>query len=94
MPLSQAGRCRGRSEATSFMHAQPAQTKEIIGKYAKTEAGPDLDETYATYDPNWAVVPVRPGDTAAALRYLPDPRLQERAPRRLVRQFAGERALR
>jgi len=61
-------------EATAFMHANATRTKAIIGKYAKMDPGPDLDETYVTFEPNWAVVPVRLADIAATLRYLPDPR--------------------
>ncbi len=61
-------------EATAFMHSNPDRTKQIIGKYTKTDPGPDLDETYAMYESNWEVGPMRAADIAAALRWLPDPR--------------------
>jgi|GEM_PF-2096271 NitT/TauT family transport system substrate-binding protein len=61
-------------EATAFMKSNPDRTKEILGKYTKTDPGPDLDETYVSYEPNWEVGPVRAADVAASLRFLPDPR--------------------
>ncbi|HEX6513825.1 MAG TPA: ABC transporter substrate-binding protein, partial [Chloroflexota bacterium] len=51
-PASIRALLQALKDATDFMHANPARTKAIIGKYAKMEPGPDLDETYATYDPN------------------------------------------
>jgi NitT/TauT family transport system substrate-binding protein len=61
-------------DATAFMHANPAQTKAIIGKYTKTDPGPDLDEVYTAFEPLWETGPVRAADIQDSLNYLPDPK--------------------
>jgi NitT/TauT family transport system substrate-binding protein len=71
-------------EATAFMKSQPQRTKEILGKYTKTDPGPDLDETYASYESNWEVGPVPVADVSAALRYLPDARAGTTDPARFI----------
>jgi ABC-type nitrate/sulfonate/bicarbonate transport system substrate-binding protein len=61
-------------EATAFMHSNAGQTKTIIGKYTKTEAGPDLDEVYSAFAPIWEVGGIRADDIADSLRYSTDPK--------------------
>jgi NitT/TauT family transport system substrate-binding protein len=61
-------------DATAFMHADAAATKAVIGKYTKTDPGPDLDEIYNAFLPIWEVGPVRAEDIADSLTYLPDPK--------------------
>lgn len=61
-------------DATAFMHSDAAATKAIIGKYTKTDPGPDLDEIYTAFLPIWEVGPIRAEDIADSLTYLPDPK--------------------
>lgn len=44
-------------EATKIARTDPDQTKQIIGKYTKTENKEDLDETYNTYAKVWEQAP-------------------------------------
>jgi ABC-type nitrate/sulfonate/bicarbonate transport system substrate-binding protein len=44
-------------EATKIARTDPEQTKQIIGKYTKTENQEDLDETYNTYAKVWEQAP-------------------------------------
>ncbi len=67
-------------EATAFAKANPARTKAIIGKYAKTEVPAEMDETYTAYEPTWVLGPVRVDDVAAALRYSSDPKAASAKP--------------
>ncbi|HEY8695640.1 MAG TPA: ABC transporter substrate-binding protein [Chloroflexota bacterium] len=68
-------------DATAFMHGNADATKQIIGKYTKTDPGPDLDEVYNAFQPIWELGPVQAEDVAAVLRYLPDPRAATADPR-------------
>lgn len=61
-------------DATAFMHTEQARTEAIIGKYTKTDPGPDLDEIYTAFQPLWEVGAIRPADIADSLLYLPDPK--------------------
>jgi NitT/TauT family transport system substrate-binding protein len=58
----------------AFMKANPARTKEIIGKYTKTESAADLDETYTAFVPYWQLGAITPADVSAMLRYSTDPK--------------------
>jgi NitT/TauT family transport system substrate-binding protein len=61
-------------DATTFMYNNADRTKQIVGKYTKTDPGPDLDETYAVYKSVWEVGPIQPEDITATLATLDDPR--------------------
>lgn len=56
-------------EATEYAQANPEPTKQIIGKYTKTDPGPALDEAYNAFKPYWQVGPMKAADIAAVLKY-------------------------
>lgn len=69
------------SDATAYMKSNPAQTKQIIGKYSKDDNPADLDETYKAYLPQWKVSSVTVEDVAAVLRYSSDPKATSADPK-------------
>jgi ABC-type nitrate/sulfonate/bicarbonate transport system substrate-binding protein len=54
-------------ESNKIARTDPETTKQIIGKYTKTESREDLDETYNTYAKAWEQAPYV---SAAAMQTL------------------------
>jgi hypothetical protein len=48
-------------ESNKIARTDPETTKQIIGKYTKTESREDLDETYNTYAKAWEQAHFRGG---------------------------------
>ena len=54
-------------ESNKIARTDPKPTKQVIGKYTKTESREDLDETYNTYVKAWEQAP---NVSAAAMQTL------------------------
>jgi NitT/TauT family transport system substrate-binding protein len=95
-PATARGIILALRDAVSFMFANPARTKEVMGKYTRTDPGPDLDETYDSYKSNlnWEIGPVRAEDVASTLRWLPDTKASTINPNNLFDNSLVEAALR
>jgi ABC-type nitrate/sulfonate/bicarbonate transport system substrate-binding protein len=61
-------------EANKIARTDPETTKQVIGKYTKTDNKEDLDETYNTYVRAWEVAPlVSPAAMQTLLNYAINP---------------------
>jgi ABC-type nitrate/sulfonate/bicarbonate transport system substrate-binding protein len=72
-------------EATKIARTDPETTKQIIGKYTKTENKEDLDETYNTYVKAWEAAPLVSGAAMQTLlNYAVNPNAKTAKPEQFI----------
>lgn len=72
-------------EANKIARTDPETTKQIIGKYTKTENKEDLDETYNTYVKAWEQVPYVSGPAMqAVLNFAINPNAKTAKPEQFI----------
>ncbi len=72
-------------EANKIARTDPETTKQIIGKYTKTENKEDLDETYNTYAKAWEQVPyVSSPAMQAVLNFAINPNAKTAKPEQFI----------
>jgi NitT/TauT family transport system substrate-binding protein len=72
-------------EGTKIARTEPEVTKQIIGKYTKTENKEDLDETYNTYVKVWEQAPyVSPAAMQTLLNFAVNPAAKSAKPEQFI----------